>query len=173
MKNFITLTTILVLIVIFTNTVKAEEAVVSGSGTIRFGVAQPQFDYRVENLRHYLEKFNSPLTSYSEDFVMYADLYGIDYRLVPAITGVESTFGKHIPYKSYNAYGWANGEYRFRSWPDSIGHVTMSLRTKYIDNGAASINRIARRYAPPSTTWAGKVSYFMRKIDSFPISYDI
>ena len=32
-----------------------------------------------------------------EDFVTYADTNGLDYRLVPAITGVESTFGKLIP----------------------------------------------------------------------------
>ncbi|QQG41337.1 MAG: glucosaminidase domain-containing protein [Candidatus Woesebacteria bacterium] len=173
MKKLITLLTLFILIGIFTNTAKAEETVVSGSGTIRLGVAKPQFDYRVENLRHYLDRFNSPLTSYSEEFVMYADLYGLDYRLVPAITGVESTFGKHIPYKSYNAYGWANGNYKFLSWEDSIKHVTMTLRNEYINKGAASIAKISRRYAPPSTTWAGKVSYFIGKIDSLPVSYDI
>jgi len=173
MKNLIKLVAVFVLIGIFTNTVKAEEAVVSGSGAIRLGVAKPQFDYRVENLRHYLDRFNSPLAPYSEDFVTYADLYGLDYRLVPAITGVESTFGKHTPYKSYNAYGWANGKYKFSSWPDSINHVVMTLRNEYINKGATSIAKISRRYAPPSTTWAGKVSYFIRKIDSLPVSYDI
>jgi hypothetical protein len=92
---------------------------------------------------------------------------------VPAITGVESTFGKHIPYKSYNAYGWANGERKFDSWEDSIGHVSMSLRTKYLDKGAGTINKIAKRYAPPSITWAGKVKNIMGKIDKLPLSYDI
>ncbi len=173
MKKLITFVAVFILIGIFTNTVKAEGAVVSGSGTIRLSVARSQFDYRVENLRHYLDKLNSPLTSYSEDFVRYADLYDLDYRLVPAITGVESTFGKHIPYKSYNAYGWANGNYKFSSWEDSINHVAMTLKNEYIEKGAASIAKISRRYAPPSSTWAGKVSYFIRKIDSLPVSYDI
>jgi hypothetical protein len=136
-------------------------------------VSDNGFDYRVENLRNFLSKFNSPLTSYAEDFVAYADLYGLDYRLIPAISGVESTFGKRIPTNSYNAYGWANGDYRFASWPDSISHVAETLKTKYIDKGAPTISKIARRYAPPSSTWGGKVSYFIGKIDPLPLTFDI
>ncbi len=131
------------------------------------------YDYRVLNLKKFLLKYNSPLTPFASDFVAYADIYGIDYRMVPAITGVESTFGKRIPANSYNAYGWANGEYRFSSWPDSIEHVSMTLRTKYIDKGAPTIAKIARRYAPPSTTWGTKVAFFIRKIDTLPASFDI
>ena len=130
-------------------------------------------EYRVLVLREFLGRYNSPLTPYAPEFVASADEYGIDYRLVPAITGVESTFGKRIPKNSYNAYGWANGEYSFESWEDSIDHVSMTLRTKYIDKGAPTISKIARRYAPPSSTWAGKVKFFVSKIDSLPVSFDI
>lgn len=130
-------------------------------------------EYRVLILREFLGRYNSPLTPYAPEFVAAADEYGIDYRLVPAITGVESTFGKRIPSKSYNAYGWANGEYKFSSWENSIDHVSMTLRTQYIDKGAPTIAKIARRYAPPSTTWAEKVEFFQKKIDSLPVSFDI
>jgi hypothetical protein len=105
--------------------------------------------------------------------VTYADVNGLDYRLVPSISGVESTFGKHIPFNSYNAYGWANGNYSFTSWEDSISHVSETLKKSYIDKGAPSIAKIARRYAPPSTTWGNKVSYFIGKIDSLPLNFDI
>lgn len=131
------------------------------------------FDYRVENLRNFLTKFNSPLIPYAKEFVDTADTYGLDYRLVPSITGVESTFGKQIPAKSFNAYGWANGNYTFKSWPDSIEIVSGTLRTKYIDKGAPTIAKIAKKYAPPSTTWATKVTYFVGKIDALPVSFDI
>lgn len=131
------------------------------------------FDYRVVNLRNFLEKYNSPLAEYAEEFVKYADLYKIDYRLVPAISGVESTFGKKIPYDSYNAYGWANGDYKFESWPDSIATVSSVLKKNYIDHGSVSIKQISRIYAPPSTTWGGNVSYFMYKIDTLPLDFDI
>src|SRR3989344_1852416 len=124
------------LILINVSGVQAQVFIAGQSGTIKSQVLDNGYDHRVENLRNYLQKYNSPLTEYAADFVSYADVYGLDYRLVPAITGVESTYGKRIPYKSYNAYGWANGEYKFNSWEDSIGHVSMSLRTKYIDKGA-------------------------------------
>lgn len=131
------------------------------------------FDYRVENLRKFLNKYNSPLSEYAQEFVTYADANGLDYRLVPSISGVESTFGKHIPVDSFNAYGWANGDYRFTSWEDSISHVSETLKKSYIDKGAPTIAKIARRYAPPSTTWGSGVKYFISKIDSLPLNFDI
>lgn len=149
------------------------QTIADESATIKTGASADGFDYRVENLRNFLAKFDSPLVPYSQDFVDYADLYGLDYRLVPSISGVESTFGKQIPYKSYNAYGWVNGNYSFKSWTDSINVVSSTLRTNYIDKGAASIPKIARRYAPPSTTWGSKVQYFESKIDTLPLSFDI
>ncbi len=151
----------------------AQEEVAGGSAYLKPQGNTASVDYRIDNLRAFLDKYNSPLTDYADEFVSYADTYGLDYRFVPAITGVESTFGKRIPKNSYNAYGWANGDYRFSSWGGSIEHVSMTLRTKYIDSGASSVAKIARRYAPPSSTWAGKVNFFMTKIDAFPISYDI
>ncbi len=152
----------------------AQETVVTTSAQLKSQTQKSaSFDYRVDVLRDFLEKFDSPLAGYAEAFVEYADLYQIDYRLVPAITGVESTFGKRIPYNSYNAYGWANGKYKFTSWRDSIDHVTMTLKYKYIDKGAPSIGKIAKRYAPPSSTWGSKVAYFVKKIDALPMSYDI
>lgn len=131
------------------------------------------FDYRVENLRKFFEKYNSPLATYAEEFVISADENNLDYRLIPAITGVESTFGKNIPNNSYNAYGWANGKYKFTSWEESIAHVSETIKSKYIDRGADSIHKIGKVYAPPSKTWAQNVSTFVSKIDTLPLNFDI
>ncbi|MFZ5366349.1 MAG: hypothetical protein ACOZBZ_03565 [Patescibacteria group bacterium] len=122
-------------------------------------------DNRGEILRNFLGKYNSPLAPYAQEFVAAADSYGVDWKLVPAITGVESTFGKQIPFGSYNAYGWNNGDFRFSSWEDSIWYVTSQLRTRYLDRGAVSVSQIGRIYAPPSPFWPGKVSSFMAKIE--------
>jgi len=143
------------------------------SATLRRSSENTGFDYRVANLRKFLTRYNSPLAEYAQDFVVYADLNGLDYRLVPAITGVESTFGKFIPYNSYNAYGWANGKYTFSSWNNSIEKVSETLKTGYIQKGAPTIAKIAKRYAPPSTTWGGNVTYFISKIDTLPLNFDI
>ena len=174
MKNIFTY--IFAAILLFTisgRTVSAQDLIAGQSGTIKTVNQSSNIDYRIGNLRNFLAKYNSPLVPYAEEFVAYADKYGIDYRLVPAITGVESTFGKAIPYNSYNAYGWAGGDYRFNSWPESISTVSATLKNQYIDKGAPSIAQIARRYAPPSTTWGGNVNYFMNKIDALPLTFDI
>lgn len=173
LKNITYIIVTIALFVLSAKAVLAEEHVAGESAIVKTEISDNGYDYRVYNLQKFLEKYNSPLVEYSEEFVAYADIYGIDYRLVPAITGVESTFGKHIPYESYNAYGWANGDYKFNSWEDSIDHVSMTLKTKYIDLGAPSIAKIAKRYAPPSTTWGTKVTYFVSKIDTLPLTFDI
>lgn len=124
-------------------------------------------DPNIERLRRFLASYDSPLANYAPVFVEKASRYNLDWKLIPAITGVESTFGKAIPFNSYNAYGWANGEYSFKSWGESIEVVAKTLRENYVNRGADTVEKIAPIYAPPSQTWAGKVLYFMDKIENF------
>lgn len=150
-----------------------EAVVADASANITKYKISSSYDLRSVRLKLFLDKHNSPLANHAGRFVYWADVYNVDWRLVPAIAGVESTFGKRIPKNSYNAYGWANGTYRFTSWENSIEHVTKTLRTKYIDRGATSIDKIARIYAPPSSTWSGNVKFFVNKIDSTPLEFDL
>ncbi|MCH7640982.1 glucosaminidase domain-containing protein [Patescibacteria group bacterium] len=173
MKKYIL--SVLILPILFTltiNPVWADEYVVTQSATLKRDIVQTEYDYRVNVLTKYLSGHNSPLTDYAGLFIYTADKYGLDWRLIPAISGVESTFGKNIPSSSYNAYGWANGKYRFESWEDSIEVVSKALREKYIDRGASTLSKIARRYAA-STAWEWKVRYFMNEIDSLPLPFTI
>ena len=173
MKRYLHIVIVLfVLIVISTRDCRAQNVSLSSAELIK-PTHELDFDYRVENLKNFFQKYDSPLEEYAEDFVKYADKNELDYRLIPAITGVESTFGKRIPLDSYNAYGWANGSFAFESWEESIACVSETLKTKYIDRGAESIYEIARIYAPPSTTWGSKVTYFVSKIDTIPLNFDI
>ncbi len=121
----------------------------------------------------YLRNKKSPLEEYTEKLILSAENNNIDWRLIPAITGVESSFGKRIPYNSYNAYGWANGEYKFDSWEESIEIVSQTLNKKYVQKGATNIDKIARIYAPPSTTWADKVKFFINQIDPIGLPYEL
>src|SRR3972149_11598763 len=73
-------------------------------------------DDRKQRRETYLTSNGSPLAPYSREFIRIADKYGLDWKLLPAIAGVESTFGRFIPFGSYNAYGWHNGKYYFNSW---------------------------------------------------------
>lgn len=137
-------------------------------------------DIRVQKLEKYLAKMDSPLVENAEDFVKYADIYGYGekWSMVAAIAGVESTFGKHIPRNSYNAWGWgiptgAQSGIGFSDWEDGIVAVTKGLRENYMDRGATTLASIGRIYAPPSTTWSGKVQYFMNEIEATPIEPEL
>lgn len=122
-------------------------------------------DERVGKLENFFAKQKSPLQNYAEALVKTADKYDIDYRLLPAISGVESTFAKFYIYGTFNAYGWAGGLYKFTSWENSFEVVLSSLRKNYFDKGASTIESIARIYCPPnSANWAKNVQYFEDKI---------
>ena len=168
------LITIIATVILLTNpaNVSADTKIAGDSARLQSDELTKE-DYRVQILKDYLESHNSPLSEHADDFVRIADENQLDWRLVPAISGVESTFGKRIPYKSYNAYGWAGGKYYFESWPDSIDIVSSTLKEKYMNKGATSVNRIARIYAPPSNSWAWKVKYFMNEIEPFPVEFTL
>jgi len=124
-------------------------------------------DIRPRQLQDFLDYYDSPMATYSGYLVQMADKYGIDWRLVPAISGIESTFGKNIPFGSYNAYGWNGGNARFDSWEESIEEVSKKLKEKYYSRGLNTPFKIAPVYCPPSKVWAGKVAFFMEKIGEF------
>jgi hypothetical protein len=127
-------------------------------------------DSRAVILQKYLEAHNSPLSAYAATFIDEADKNDIDWKMVAAISGVESTFGQHIPAASYN--GWGFGVYgdnvrRFSSWEDGIATVSTSLKEDYMDKyGAKDVYQIGRIYAA-SPTWAYRVQNFMDEIDAY------
>ena len=154
--------------------VSADNFVVSTSASLKrySNNKSDLFDHRLIKLTLYLNKHNSPLEPYSHKIILEADKHNLDWRLLAAIAGVESSFAKRMPYNSYNAFGWANGTYKFSSWEEAIETVSFTLRKKYIDKGADNIEKIAGIYAPPSKTWASKVKYFINQIDSSPIVFN-
>jgi len=155
------------------NTALADYFVADSSAQLVQNQVAKEPDFRTIQLEKTLEGYGSPISEYAKVFVKYSDEYELDWRFVASISGVESTFGKRIPFNSYNAYGWANGEYSFQSWEESIGVVSKALGEKYIGRGAIAINQIARIYAPPSSTWANNVRFFMRKINPLPVTFTI
>jgi len=165
MKKYLATLAIFIALFIFSQPALAQEKIAAGSAMLE----KPDFqvDERVIKLEKFLKSYNSPLAEYADKIVEAADRYGLDWKLVPAITGVESTFGKQIPAGSYNAYGWANGAFYFQSWEQSIDLVSKTLKEKYIDRGLDTPYKMGPIYAPPSKTWAWKITYFMNKLDCF------
>lgn len=131
-----------------------------------------QKDNRAQVLRGFLSTYNSPLAPYSEDFIRSADKYSLDWKLVAAISGLESTFGQQIPYNSYNGWGWGiygDNVIRFRSWPEGIETISKGLRINYLKDKAESDPYVIGPTYASSPTWAQRVAYFMQKIEEYKI----
>jgi len=134
-----------------------------------------EHDNRAQILRSYLEQYNSPLADHAQTFIDQADANHIDWKLVVAISGVESTFGEAIPPYSYNAWGYnvyGTNVRRFSSWDDGITVVSHDLRTIYMDQrGATNVYQIGATYAA-SPTWASRVQGNMDDIDQYSKRFD-
>lgn len=126
---------------------------------------QKEKQEKVQRLQKFLKRYNSPMTNNAQDFIDASEQYNLDWKLVPSIAGVESTFGKFLIPSSYNAYGWGGGTIHFESWRDGIYTVSKGLSEKYAARGLITPYQIQPVYAPPSQTWGGKVTFFMGQID--------
>lgn len=126
---------------------------------------------RVDHLEAYLQSKNSPMADSAKQFIMEADRLGLDWKLVAAIAGTESYFGRHIPQNSYNAWGWAiftgqaDGKH-FDGWEDGIRSVSEGIKQNYVNRGFDTVEKIGPIYAA-DPYWAGKVNHFMTEIDQF------
>lgn len=121
-------------------------------------------DRRVLALQTVFNRYNSPLSSEAENYVKYADKYGIDWKLLPAISGLESSFGVYQLSESHNAYGWGGGHIYFTSWENGIDTISKALAQNYYARGADTVYKIGPIYAE-SPTWAVRVTGFMNEIE--------
>ena len=131
-----------------------------------------QGDERSKTLEAYLASHDSPLTNEAGHFVTEADRLSLDWKLVAAIAGVESTFGKHIPTNSFNAWGWgvftgaADGVH-FNGWGDGISQVSEGLAQNYFGRGAKTVYDVGWIYAANGNSWGNHVQFFIDQIENF------
>ena len=113
---------------------------------------------QVGQIRSYLARRSAPLADYAEEFVMAADHYGIDYRIVAAISVMESNGGRKT-FRPFNAWGW--GRMTFESWEQGIWTVSKGI-AGYYSRGLTTPKLMAPYYCPPNAeNWANKVSFVM------------
>lgn len=143
-------------------------------------------DTRADTLKRYLEKYNSPLADYADTFVKEADNNNLDWKLVAAISGVESTFGQEVPQACNNAWGFGiygdittcfasyDGPVVFNddmsinnAKSGAIARISKALREDYMDKwGEKDVFAIGASYAA-SEMWPYRVTYFMQDIQDF------
>lgn len=108
-------------------------------------------DPRVTALRSFLAAKDSPVEHLAEDFLIVADRYGLDWRLLPSIAFLESSAGK--VHRNNNIFGWNNANTRFASIREGIYYVGARLGEGEIYRGKSMAQKLARynpydHYAP-------------------------
>lgn len=86
---------------------------------------------RVAVIEAYFARRNAPLADIAQDFIDISERYGLDWRLLPAISIIESSGGLRIPNDSYNPYGWGCSStgacLRFHGWRSATEAVAAGL----------------------------------------------
>lgn len=102
-------------------------------------------DPRLFCIRQFFVTRNCPAHEYAGDFIAAADENGLDWRLLPSISFVESTGGKAV--RNNNMFGWDNSQQWFASSREGIYHVAGRLGNSPLYRNK-SLNQVLRTYNP-------------------------
>jgi hypothetical protein len=135
--------------------------------SVNIEVAAAEADNRALKLAAYLETKRSPLSEFAANLVVTADKYSLDWRLLSAISGVESGYAKIYVRGTYNAWGWGGGYIGLGSWDNAIEVISKALKEKYGDKWGAKTPEAIGRYWAEDPNWAYKVNLHLGMIDEF------
>ncbi|MBC7644985.1 MAG: hypothetical protein H7123_07650 [Thermoleophilia bacterium] len=138
----------------------------------------PPDQVTAEMIGAYLYSKQSPMTGSGIAFLESGQRWGLDPRLLVAISGAESSFGAQTC-GSYNGWGWAcpNNPVQFLSWADAIETISKGLRENYVNEGRSSVLLIQQKYCPVgaandptglNSAWLGNVSRFLIELGGDP-----
>lgn len=114
-----------------------------------------------EDVGAFLSARRSPLAPFSRQVISASNAHDVDPRLIVAIAGVESNFGRVC--KGFNAWGWNNGRTRWRSWPESIDGFAERVSVLYPNR--SNLRRMAGIYNPVTPdAWGRKVARLIESL---------
>lgn len=125
-----------------------------------------QEDPRAVRLRAFLEQKGYPIQGLAEDFVAAADRNELDWRLLPAISIVESSGGKH--YINNNIFGWDAENVAFHTIRQGIHFVASRLASSKLYEGK-DLDGILGTYNP-CETYPPRVKRLMRALGAASIA---
>ena len=119
-------------------------------------------DPRLAPLREFFTRTECPAAAYAIDFLMVADEYALDWRLLPSLSFVESTGGKASAHNNF--FGWDSGRAHFPSPSAAIRTVGSNLATSTLYR-SKNLDQILATYNPQQG-YAQRVKSVMRRIAS-------
>lgn len=121
----------------------------------------PQSDRREVRLEAFFRAHDCPAPYHVHDYLRAADLNGIDYRILPAVSVRESTCGRHA--RMNNRWGWDSARSGFESVARGIHYIAHELaqgryyRGKTLDQKLHAYN--------PNPGYVHEVKQLMNQID--------
>ncbi len=138
-------------------------------------------DTRAARIDAYFAQWDLPLAGYGKEMVAAADMYGIDWRLLPTLAKLETTGGKNLcknPKGSFNPFGYGSCQIGFKSFEESFYAVAKTLsgngkNTAHLYKDK-SIEEILEIYNPPNTpgishNYHGKAIDIMSDIENMKV----
>lgn len=132
-------------------------------------------DERANILSQYLRSKGSPLVQHVPYFISAADRHGLDWRLLPAISGIETSFGK-AGTGAAGPFGYGSA----KNWGSTERAIDVAARgladPKGYYRNARTIDQIAPIWAPPGASndaggnagWPSAVRQFFRELGGSP-----
>lgn len=148
-------------------------------------IAPAPLDTRAEKIDAYFAQWDLPMSGYGADLVAAADMYGIDWRLLPALAMLETTGGKHTCKNANgmnNFFGYGSCKIKFARPEDSFYAVAKTLsgngeKTAHLYKDK-SVEEILEVYNPPGTpgmtpNYHGKALKIMNDIQDMDVNTNI
>jgi hypothetical protein len=117
-------------------------------------------DARPAKLRAFFNTYRCPTPLHIEEYVRAADAFGIDYRLLPALSVRESTCGRHE--RANNRWGWDSARTGFDSVANGIRFIARELAWGKNYRGK-TLHEKLQTYNP-LPTYPAEVEKLMREI---------
>ena len=134
---------------------------VSAYGNTTTGSSPVLRDDRYDRLESFFQSFGCPTPHYVEEYLGAADSNAIDYRLLPAISVLESTCGLYQ--RLNNRWGWDSARKGFSSFRAGLLYIARQLaQGRYYRN--KSLEEKVHMYNP-NPEYARMVRKLMLKID--------
>ena len=134
----------------------------------------PQKDIRISVLQKFFSTYHSDLENEADFIVNASDSWGLDYKIIPAISMQESGGCKNIPLNSFNCWGlgiYGKNSLSFNSYQEAISQVAKTIKQSYFKNGLTNITLLEDKWNPNSTgQWSYGVNFFISKIKEIEIN---
>lgn len=112
---------------------------------------------KAEIIDNYYKARNMPLYGYGRKMVEEAEKNDLDWRLIPAISVIETTGGRHLcknPKAGNNPFGWGSCKIGFKSFDEAIEKIALNLggnnpKTAHHYDGKTTLE-IINKYNPSS-----------------------